>query len=57
MLPVLNPFVEISIIFNTQTGGIMNTINRIKKITEAHDHIDQAISLILAVVERTTIEE
>jgi hypothetical protein len=35
----------------------MNTINRIRKITEAHDHIDQAISLILAAVYKTEIEE
>jgi hypothetical protein len=53
----LIPFVEISILFNTQTGGIMNTINRIKKITEANDHIDQAINLILGAVSGFPEEE
>ena len=35
----------------------MNTINRIKKITEAHDHIDQAINLILGAVSGFPEEE
>jgi hypothetical protein len=35
----------------------MNTINRIKKITEAHDHIDQAINLILGTVSGLSVAE
>jgi hypothetical protein len=35
----------------------MNTINRIQKITEAHDHIDQVINLILGAVSGLPIEE
>jgi hypothetical protein len=35
----------------------MNTINRIKKITEAHDHIDQAINLVLGAIPGLPIEK